>query len=85
MSGFADAVERISSGWDFDVVADMGHSWTGDVILPHGGSRLASLQQNDLLVPPALHGSAAVCNRSRPAIASSSACSGDSLTSQTAG
>lgn len=54
VSGFADAVERTFRDRDFDVVADMGHSWTGDVILPHGGSRLASLQQNDLLVPPAL-------------------------------
>ncbi|HTN01294.1 MAG TPA: hypothetical protein VL132_05430, partial [Planctomycetaceae bacterium] len=46
VTGFADAVERTSCGRDFDVLADMGHSWTGDVILPHGGSRLASLQQN---------------------------------------
>jgi UDP-glucose:(heptosyl)LPS alpha-1,3-glucosyltransferase len=52
--GFACAVDRASGGWDFDVVADMGHTWTGDVILPHGGSRLASLRQNDLLVPPVL-------------------------------
>lgn len=54
VQGFAQAVAHASSGWDFDVVADMGHTWTGDVILPHGGSRLASLRQNDLLAPPAL-------------------------------
>lgn len=52
--GFANSVERARDRFDFDVVADMGHTSTGDVILPHGGSRLASLQQNDLLAPPAL-------------------------------
>lgn len=52
VTGFAKAVEQAARTWKFDVVADMGHAWTGDVILPHGGSRLASLRQNDLLVPP---------------------------------
>jgi UDP-glucose:(heptosyl)LPS alpha-1,3-glucosyltransferase len=51
---FADACARHLAQRDFDVVADMGSGWFGDVVLPHGGSKTASFEQNLLLLPAAL-------------------------------
>ena len=47
----AAAAEQILRRLELDVVHDMGIGWFCDVFQPHGGSRLASFEQNLLLLP----------------------------------
>ena len=48
----AEAAEAEFRKLRLDVVHDNGAGWYCDVFLPHGGSRLAALEQNLLLLPP---------------------------------
>lgn len=49
---FAEAAARIVDRLSLDVVHDTGAGWRCDVFQPHGGSRVASFEQNLLLLPP---------------------------------
>ena len=49
--GFAQAAAEVLRKLPVDVVHDMGVGWHCDVFQPHGGSRLASFEQNLLLAP----------------------------------
>lgn len=48
---FAAAAERALARLKLDVVHDTGCGWACDVLQPHGGSRVASFEQNLLLLP----------------------------------
>jgi UDP-glucose:(heptosyl)LPS alpha-1,3-glucosyltransferase len=47
----AEALERCVSGLNVDVIHDMGTGWYADIFHPHGGSTVATWQQNLLRVP----------------------------------
>jgi len=48
---FGRAAEEMARGLDLDVVHDMGDGWYCDVFHPHGGSRIAAIEQNVQLLP----------------------------------
>lgn len=48
---FAAAAEQVLRALDLDLVHDTGCGWYCDVLQPHGGSRLASFEQNLRLSP----------------------------------
>jgi UDP-glucose:(heptosyl)LPS alpha-1,3-glucosyltransferase len=48
---WADAAAEVARTAQADVVHDMGSGWYCDVFQPHGGSRVASFEQNLLLLP----------------------------------
>lgn len=48
---FAAEAERLLDRLGADVVVDMGAGWSGDVFLPHHGTRAGGWLQNELLVP----------------------------------
>jgi UDP-glucose:(heptosyl)LPS alpha-1,3-glucosyltransferase len=49
--GFAAAAEAALRQLNLDIVHDMGDGWFADLIMPHGGARAASFEQNLLLSP----------------------------------
>jgi UDP-glucose:(heptosyl)LPS alpha-1,3-glucosyltransferase len=51
-TAWATAAEEVLRRLRVDVIHDMGHGWYCDVLQPHGGSRVASFEQNLLLIPP---------------------------------
>ena len=53
---WAAAAEQVLKTLRLDVIHDMGHGWHCDVFQPHGGSRMASFEQNLLLLPRWLQG-----------------------------
>jgi UDP-glucose:(heptosyl)LPS alpha-1,3-glucosyltransferase len=63
---WASAVERKLQQEKFDVVHDMGDTWSGDLFMPHHGSRQAGLDQNLQLIPPALRPLQAIFHQTLP-------------------
>src|SRR5262245_1595233 len=51
LPAWAEAAAAVAKAVRADVVHDMGNGWYCDVFQPHGGSRVASFEQNLLLLP----------------------------------
>lgn len=51
---FAAAAESVVSHLSLDVVHDMGDTWTGNLFMPHHGTRAGGFARNTVLLPPML-------------------------------
>jgi UDP-glucose:(heptosyl)LPS alpha-1,3-glucosyltransferase len=48
---FAETADRLVKAEGFDVVHDMGAGWSGDLFMPHHGTRAGGFLQNERMLP----------------------------------